>query len=430
MISRKHGRKFMFGSVVMVLYMMMLFSPAHAEDVTITFSTWWMGIPELEDMTLEWVSEFETAHPGVKVEILSGLHSGNDQLKTMMATGTGPDVFFWDMYQAADYIGNGWAMKLDPLLARDGIKITDYYPGVMKTWQAWWSDGGTHALPVFAIDFNIIANAAMFAEAGLAIPPNDWTVDEFVSAAQRLTKRVASDTAGAQWGISERGSYFSSVLGGLQTLVWNYGGEILSEDGRKLLYDSPEALQAAELAVDLHREYDVVGGIFENLEAAMHISDASVAFRTNPDIEFTLIRVPKAERQTANMLSHAVGVNAATPHLNEAWAFAKFVAGPVGQRIIAKYAFMPALRDHEALETFLGTTPPNILDVSAMIPEPGIEVKSDPTFYNWYAGVKAPWWNAVLSAAQGEADIVNVIREELPKWQSVLDEFWREIDGK
>jgi multiple sugar transport system substrate-binding protein len=89
-------------------------------------------------------------------------------------------------------------------------------------------------------------NKDLFDAEGLAYPAEDWTWDQFLELALKLTK------GDSQWGY---GGYYNNIveLGNEHgiALVGPWGGEVIDETETKILLDSPESLAALNWHADL-----------------------------------------------------------------------------------------------------------------------------------------------------------------------------------
>ena len=97
-------------------------------------------------------------------------------------------------------------------------------------------------------------NVDLFKAAGLdpAKPPTTW--DELVTAAKALTKDTNGDGKPDQWGFNTHTDthwYFSAML-------MQNGGKVLSDDGKKVVYNGPEALEALQFWGDLVNKHKVM----------------------------------------------------------------------------------------------------------------------------------------------------------------------------
>jgi len=140
-------------------------------DVTLT---WWHNATSgpLPAVWEEVASEFEAAHPGVKVEQTG--YQNEDLQRTLipnaLASGDGPDLFqVWPGGEIRDQVANDYLMPLDDV-------IGDTIDSVGATVGPWQVDGKTYGIPfTFGIE-GFWYNQDLFAQAGIDAPPT--TLDE------------------------------------------------------------------------------------------------------------------------------------------------------------------------------------------------------------------------------------------------------------
>lgn len=98
--------------------------------------------------------------------------------------------------------------------------------------------GKQYAVPFVAHQGGgLVYNKSLFKEAGVAEPTKDWTWDDVLEAAKRLTRPDKN-----QYGINGNfghGTFFSSV--------WANNGEVLNKEYTKTLFAGPEGVEALEL---------------------------------------------------------------------------------------------------------------------------------------------------------------------------------------
>src|SRR5262249_26455610 len=115
-----------------------------------------------------------------------------------------------------------------------------------KVWAAQY--GGLVSLQLYY-------NKDVFAKASVAEPTTDWTWDDFVSTAQKLTVRNGDQTT--QWGAAL--GYFTGWDGGWEMLVAGRGGKLFDANFNptKLYFDAPQVIDSLQWIQDLVYKYKV-----------------------------------------------------------------------------------------------------------------------------------------------------------------------------
>ena len=202
-------------------------APPAAEQVTIRWMTRavdWGGqqagleVPKLVE------KYFTPEHPNIKVVIEPAPQQWEEKLLTAMIAGDAPDVF-----EAWPDIFNSWVerdliLDLQPFVDKDvsAEELKDYIPAQMDRMIM---RGIRVGMPLY-VDLRLESyNKDLFDKNGVAYPPRDgnWTVDDYVATAQKLTVDTSGDGEVDQWGaLIEPGGWFYWVR------MW--GGEIVSKD--------------------------------------------------------------------------------------------------------------------------------------------------------------------------------------------------------
>jgi multiple sugar transport system substrate-binding protein len=79
--------------------------------------------------------------------------------------------------------------NLDPYIEASGYDLNDYWPGLLESAKY---QGSVYGLPR-DIEVNIIYyNKDLFDAAGVAYPSEDWTWDDFLAVAEKLTQKDAN----------------------------------------------------------------------------------------------------------------------------------------------------------------------------------------------------------------------------------------------
>ena len=200
-----------------------------------------------------WFPKFEAENPNIKVNIQ--LLSGNrlDLVATAVAGGVP-----FDIVDAAhtlpmiEGVGRGWYLPLN-----DYLETWEYTEMTIPTvWPHVTWEGDILALPYTVPPRAIAYNKQLFSMAGLdpATPPQSW--EEFLEAANRLT-RTQDDR------LIQRGYYMLTSTGEMamlfELLATNNGVDILSEDYRTPLFNTAGGLEVVNFMRDLWVSGNPVG---------------------------------------------------------------------------------------------------------------------------------------------------------------------------
>ena len=183
----------------------------------------------------------------VKFNVIPGEYSGIwDRRKTAFAAGEADVDISMNQVNWVFFGGfNGMFIDHIPLMQRDNIDISRYYPADIKAWS--WA-GKLYAIPTQSGGELVLFNKQYFDEAGLNYPGGDWTYDDMIDMCQKVHKPDDN-----RWAVRiGQNSLFYMA----STFMLNFGGEELTEDGNKVLYgDDTKAHAGAQFNVDLHLKH-------------------------------------------------------------------------------------------------------------------------------------------------------------------------------
>jgi diguanylate cyclase (GGDEF)-like protein/PAS domain S-box-containing protein len=148
--------------------------------------TMWMGYAAQELAVMsEVVADFETRHPGIKVDLVGGVDDA--RIIESLLSGDAPNVV--SSFQSGNfgtYASAGGLVDLGPYLDRDHIDDTIFTEATRSYTR---HDGRRWALPMLADAYGLYYNRDLLAAAGLSGPPR--TMSELTDYAKRLTTRRA-----------------------------------------------------------------------------------------------------------------------------------------------------------------------------------------------------------------------------------------------
>jgi len=318
---------------------------------------------------------FETAHPGAKIRLTLPPSSEYDtKLQILLATGDGPDIITTTnltlkLAQEGRLLDLTSRVQLDPVLLDEKIFI-----------QAGWDlfrfgTGNTYGMYSGADTHLLYYNKDLFDNAGVQYPTADWTWDDFLDAAKRLTVVEGDNTVQFGTSLSILAAYW-----GMASLVWAEGGDIVDQRPfyTKLTLNTPPVIKVLKYIQDLVYTHKVApsptqsealgeAGSFESGKIAMLV-DGGWSILSRKEItafKWDVEKTPKGEAGFVGAFWPGTPMQISSRSKNPelAWAFVRwFSASKEGQELIAKQLIqVPARLDVALSPTFLGQAglPPN-----------------------------------------------------------------------
>src|SRR5215469_15804976 len=176
-----------------------------------------------------------------------------NNLKTRTASGLVPDVIAMAIEGVRATITQGLVLPLDDFIAGDATS-KDYLKDVAPALHdALKLDGKTYYLTREWNNMCIHYNTKAFEDAGIERPRDDWTWDDFLTIAKKLTK---GETGNKTFGF---GLPFFNF--GLQPWFHTNGTSVLSADWRKSNLDDPKVLESVKFIHALVNEHKVAPSV-------------------------------------------------------------------------------------------------------------------------------------------------------------------------
>ncbi len=299
-------------------------------------------------------------HPNVTIKPVDIGTERFQKLMTLIGSGTAPDII---------YI-NEWCYSLayrDVLLPLDSyieadteFDLADYPESLLVPLRY---EDQLYALPQEVSPYVIYYNKDMFEAAGLELPTDDWTMDDFYAAAKALTNPDKN-----VYGYRHPGAWADQILN-----WFSLSGVEFDTSGTEVTgLDTPEALSALEFLYNLvvvdklspnPAALTAMGksadAMFRNQSVAMEASGLWTlpTYKADPlSFEWDVVRMPRGETQKVKAGILNWGISADTKNPDAAWDLLKFLAGPEGMRIVAESNMaLPASTDEDANQIVLDT---------------------------------------------------------------------------
>ena len=210
---------------------------ADDKDVTLTYGVW-----SQDDTMQALIDAFEKENPTIKVDLqVSPFQDYWTKLQVEASGGTAPDAFWMlgDRFQL--YASNDQLLNLDDAIKDADVDMSVYPKPLVDLFNY---DGHQFGLPK---DFDTIGlwyNKAIFAEAGVEVPTDDWTWDDLTTAAQSISDALAdSGIYGVAAGMDGQTTYYNPIF--------QAGGEVIAGDGTESGYDSDASREGLTFWSDL-----------------------------------------------------------------------------------------------------------------------------------------------------------------------------------
>lgn len=362
------------------------------------------------------VAAFEAKFPEIDIELrhVPGQNDYRQRLATEFAAGAPPDVFLLNYRRLAPFAADGGLEPLTSYLANsEVIQEADFYPTTIVPFK--WQ-GELWCIPQNVSSLVVYYNADLFAAAGVPLPTNEWTRDDFLAAALALTQDTDGDGVTDQYGVGVEASLFR-----LAPFVWQNGGEIVDDPANptRLTLDTPQARAAFQWLVDLQVVHHVAPdrlaesaeeseSRFLNGRLAMFFNSRRgvPTYRTITNFTWDIAPLPLAQVPAGILHSDGYCLAAAAENKEAAWTFIEFANSVEGQTLIAASGrTVPSLISVAESPAFLDGQPPAnsqvFLDTIPLL-------KAVPIMSTW-VGIEETAGQEVERAFYGEATIDEAI---------------------
>src|SRR5690606_12194226 len=227
--------------------------------------------PEAEDFTRWAAEEFQKLYPNVTIEYEVVTNQGFDEkITAAILSGNPPDILRVSGIKR-QWIEAGLLEPIDAYLTPEDLE--DFYDYALNEgkfgnhyYMFPWNNSNN------GMGSTLLLNPAIFADRGVELPPlpdRAWTMDEFMTAARKLSYDV--DVAGHNdvyaIGMSARMDIMNNIA-----WLHIFGGGYVDEAQRTFIANSPASVEAVQWMVDaVHKEriapmgaegmgiYDVIG---------------------------------------------------------------------------------------------------------------------------------------------------------------------------
>lgn len=316
----------------------------------------------------EVLAGFAAAHPCIQVEIVSQLATGADEDRLQrIKAGTASDLIAVESSYIASYTNAGGLADLTPFIQADPDFRPDefYFQGV---WKAGFYKGAPRAINKDFSTSAVYVNVGMFEKAGIPLPKEGWTYDEYLEMAKKLTLDANGNDANdpnfdpnniVQYGTTN--SYFlgqAAWFRGYQNILYSFGAHSLDPTATTTVgyLNSPQAVKAWEFSRDLIHKYHVApDAAFLDTQEDGNMSLFKAGrlaivghfwgpwfmetLNATPGLKWAVVPLPTGPSGHKGVIMWmGWGLNTKTKHPQEAWQLLKWLTTEPGQRIFTRRA--------------------------------------------------------------------------------------------
>lgn len=212
------------------------------------------------------ISAYQKQHAGVKVNVTSytGDQAGATKLTQAVQGGNTVDIFSVSSDLLPLLVKQNLVAPIDDYLTASDK--SDFYPAMLN---AVATNGKHYAWPKWVPPVGMYLNLDIFKERGIDVPGDDWTYEDFVNIAQRLTfTRSNGQKVYGYTGVIDPG------VVNTWPIIMSDGAFPLNQDNTKYTFNSPEGISGLQKLVDLVHKYKVTPPDF----GTQTVSDLTTGF--------------------------------------------------------------------------------------------------------------------------------------------------------
>ncbi|MEK4251915.1 extracellular solute-binding protein [Paenibacillus sp. FSL W7-1287] len=296
------------------------------EDIELRIM-WW-GDQERADKTNQVIELFEAKYPHIDVVGEFAPSSGYfDKLNTQLASGTAPDIFFLGG-NVIDYALKEVLLPLDGYVG-NALDLSDMDAAMIQYGTV---NGQLLHISAGANARGIVINKTMFEKAGMPVPQDGWSWDDYAAIATEISGKLGDGVFGS----------YDFTYDGLDIYFKQHGQQLYNMDEQKVGFDEAMALQwfsywsdlaekggvvTPELTVSNPNE-DIAKNLMVTSQVAMTLlpSNQLTSLQSLTTDELTMVQLPRGPKGTGVVFESSQGLSgyAKTEHPEEVAQFISF----------------------------------------------------------------------------------------------------------
>jgi ABC-type glycerol-3-phosphate transport system substrate-binding protein len=389
----------------------------------ITLWTFWLS-PTFDDYIQSTIARFNEAYPDVKVNWEDHQATFQDDLRNSFQAGNAPDVINLSISEGwvSDYATQGLLMPLDGAVPQS--VIDQYFPNL---WDQQVVDGKHYQFPWYQGIIVDLVNKQILTEADLTVEDFPKTIEELPAFCKTIKEKTGTLC-----------DIRLTVNDLLAQMTYEGGVQVISDDGSKFTFDSPEAVAWLQMYVDMVKDGTVDRTVLvtdqDRVGLDLFTSGKAAFYNTGPNLirevrannpglygYLDVVPAPVGKSGVVGKGLMALSVKADTKYPNASLALATFFSNPKSMlefsKIVAIYPSTPASYD----DPFFSATPVAIEDSAKPYAKDAVSKLADivPTIPH-KADVNDYVLQAVQSALFDGADPQTALSDAVTKANALL----------
>ena len=411
-----------------------------AAPATVDFLAWGdnADIPAWEAL----VNRYKEIAPNVTVNVTPVAEPNANfypKLQTTIAGGTPPGVSSFQGWEWQPYADQEVLAPIDEFVNADAYFKEVYPEGVASIEGTTMRNGKRYLIPLQRAAMLMFYARKPFEEAGLEFPTDDWTFEEFMETATKLTNPDKK-----LFGIQANGNWFRDIgwirLTGKQEFDSLY-------DPRKAMFNHPEIVDIVQkMASDVYYKMKIAPTPADLQGGANTIQTGNAAMKyegpwffpalnspklreENKNVPFDIVLMPKMGDEKRRHRGWTEGVALLKgDQLQASWEFAAFMAGEEGNKLYSQVTgripntsalienfWLPVVTERFEVKNgkaLLEAFNRSEVDVVGGVPRSKM----------WSEVVKPVGWDPLIGGSATAAEVLPKVDEGL---QALLDEYWK-----
>lgn len=413
------------------------------EPVSIEFLAWGdnADVPAWEELK----KQYEAANPNVTVNVTTVADPNVNfytKLQTMIAGGTPPDVSSFQGWEWQPYADKELLAPIDDLVARDGF-TAPYPEGIQSIQDSTARHGKRYLIPLQVATMVMLYAKKPFDEAGIPYPTDDWTFEEFLEIARKLTKTEGENK---QWGIQANGNWFRDIHWIRSSGKTEFDSIV---DPKKAQFTQDEIIEIVQKIASDWYYVDMIAPTPADLSSGANtIQTGNCAMKYEGAWFFPALNSPDLRSQGKNVPFDAVMMpiykDQSRPHrgwaegvavmqgkkIEEAWKFASYMGGEEGDKIYSSITgrlpnnlalleswWLPTIEEKFEVKNgkaFIEAFKRSQVDVVGGVPRSKM----------WSEVIKPVGWDPLIAGSAKAADVLPQVDAGL---QALIDEYWASV---